>query len=47
MIKDSRELQQVLESKGIPAWFDYWRSDSVHDWPWWQRQIAYFFEDFR
>lgn len=43
MIKDSRELQQVLESKGIPAWFAYWGPDSVHDWPWWQRQIAYFF----
>jgi len=43
MLTDTGALQQVLEEKGIPAWFDYWGSDAVHDWPWWQQQAAYFF----
>ncbi|MCC8197522.1 MAG: hypothetical protein LIP06_02850 [Tannerellaceae bacterium] len=43
MLKDTRALQQVLESKEIPARFDYWGTDSVHDWDWWQRQAVHFF----
>lgn len=43
MIKESRKLKAVLDAKGIPAWFDFWGRDSVHDWPWWRKQIHYFF----
>lgn len=43
MLKDTRELQQVLKTKEIPAWFDYWGTDSIHDWGWWQQQIVYYF----
>jgi len=43
MLKDTYELKHVFDQKGIPAWFDFWGNDSIHDWPWWQKQIAYFF----
>lgn len=42
-IPDStRQLHGILSSKGINAWVDYWGYDSVHDWPWWYKQVAYF-----
>ena len=36
------ELEDVLFSKGIRAWFDYWGYDVNHDWDWWFKQAAYF-----
>lgn len=42
MIEDARKLQGILESKGVPAWFDYWGHDVNHDWPWWRVQMPYF-----
>jgi esterase/lipase superfamily enzyme len=42
MIEDARKLQAILESKGVPAWFDYWGHDVNHDWPWWRVQMPYF-----
>lgn len=43
MLDETYKLQDVLNQKGIPAWFDFWGKESVHDWPWWHRQINYFF----
>lgn len=39
---DAAELRSVLESKGIPAWIDFWGHDVNHDWPWWRVQMPYF-----
>ncbi|MGI6510074.1 MAG: esterase family protein [Erysipelotrichaceae bacterium] len=41
-IRDTRELGQVLRSKGVPAWIDFWGYDVHHDWPWWRIQMPYF-----
>ena len=40
----TRELDEVLSQKGIPAWIDYWGYDVNHDWPWWRKQWRYFLE---
>ena len=42
LLAGTRRLDEVLRSKGIPAWVDYWGPDVNHDWPWWKRQIRYF-----
>lgn len=42
-IPDStRNLHNVLRSKGINTWVDYWGRDCRHDWDWWYRQVSYF-----
>ena len=42
-IPDStRQLQRILEEKGILAWVDYWGYDVKHDWDWWYKQVPYF-----
>lgn len=41
-IRDTQHLQSVLESKGIPAWIDYWGYDVKHDWEWWRVQMPYY-----
>lgn len=43
MIAGTRELEQVLREKNIPAWIDYWGYDVNHDWDWWQKQLPYYF----
>jgi esterase/lipase superfamily enzyme len=43
MLNDTFKLKSVFEEKRIPAWFDFWGEQSVHDWPWWHKQIEYFF----
>jgi esterase/lipase superfamily enzyme len=43
-LRDTRELDQVLRDKGIPAWVDYWGHDVNHDWPWWRKMLPYFLE---
>ncbi|RFB80724.1 esterase family protein [Methylovirgula sp. 4M-Z18] len=43
MLADTRVLEKILREKGIPAWVDYWGGDVSHDWPWWQKQLPYFF----
>jgi esterase/lipase superfamily enzyme len=35
-------LQNILNSKQIPAWIDLWGHDVNHDWPWWRKQLPYF-----
>ncbi|KAA6349487.1 hypothetical protein EZS27_003084 [termite gut metagenome] len=42
MLAETYALKSVLDAKGIPAWFDFWGTDSKHDWDWWQKQIVYF-----
>jgi esterase/lipase superfamily enzyme len=44
MIEDTRRMQQILESKGVPAWIDYWGHDVAHDWPWWRKMLPHFLE---
>jgi esterase/lipase superfamily enzyme len=41
MVADTRALQEVLASKGVPATFDYWGHDVNHDWPWWRQMLPY------
>lgn len=41
-IRDTRLIEDILRSRQIPAWIDYWGSDVDHDWPWWRKQIVYF-----
>ena len=43
-LADTRAMQQVLEAKGIPAWFDYWGHDVEHHWDWWRRMLPYLLE---
>jgi len=42
MLEETRELEQILIEKKIPAWVDYWGGDVAHDWPWWHKQLPYF-----
>ncbi len=42
-IPDStRQMQSILESKGIAARVEYWGHDCVHDWPWWYKQVEHY-----
>ncbi len=43
MVEDTHHLAAVLQERGIPAWVDFWGHDVSHDWPWWHRQLGYFF----
>ena len=38
----TRQLQWILQGKGIDAWVDFWGYDCSHDWYWWYRQVEYF-----
>ena len=38
----TRQLQSILDAKGIQAWVDYWGYDCAHDWDWWYKQVSYF-----
>ena len=38
----TRRLKEILESKGIHAWVDFWGYDCSHDWCWWYKQVSYF-----
>ena len=44
MLVETRQLEQVLRDKDIPAWVDYWGTDVNHDWPWWHKQLKYFMQ---
>jgi len=41
-LANAHALEQVLNKKEIPAWFDYWGMDVDHDWVWWRKQFPYF-----
>lgn len=40
----TRRLQQVLSEAGVDGWFDFWGKDVSHDFYWWRKQAAYFFD---
>ena len=45
MMAHERRLESILHVKGVPVWADYWGHDVCHDWPWWQKQLPYFFSN--
>jgi esterase/lipase superfamily enzyme len=38
----SRDLSNILNSKGIPHYLELWGHDVNHDWPWWRRMLPYY-----
>jgi esterase/lipase superfamily enzyme len=42
----SRELSDVLNSKGIPHLLELWGHDVSHDWPWWRKMLPYYLRRF-
>ncbi|MEJ7710928.1 MAG: alpha/beta hydrolase-fold protein [Pyrinomonadaceae bacterium] len=37
----SRQLSELLHSKGIPHQLDVWGHDVSHDWPWWRKMLDF------
>ena len=37
----SRQLSNILTSKGIPHTLDLWGPDVNHDWPWWRKMLPH------
>ena len=44
LLASTRELQAILESKGIHPIVDIWGQDVSHDWYWWEKQWVYFLQ---
>lgn len=42
MRRDAGLMDEILSSKDIPHWSDFWGYDVNHDWPWWKKQLPYF-----
>ncbi len=40
-IAGTRQMQEVLHAKGVPATFDYWGHDVKHHWYWWQKMLRH------
>ena len=40
----SRQLSELLNSKGIPHTLDLWGHDVNHDWPWWRKMLPYYLD---
>ncbi len=38
----SKELSDILNSKGINHWLDLWGYDVEHDWPAWHKMLPYY-----
>lgn len=38
----SRNLSNILNSKGIKHWLDLWGYDMPHDWPTWRKMLPHF-----
>ncbi|HMU43911.1 MAG TPA: alpha/beta hydrolase-fold protein [Ignavibacteriaceae bacterium] len=38
----SKELSNILNSKGIKHWLDLWGYDMPHDWPTWRKMLPHF-----
>lgn len=38
----SRQLSELLWSKGIPHTLDIWGYDVNHDWPWWRKMLDHY-----
>ena len=43
-LPSTQRLGQLLEQKGIHTWVDIWGNDVSHDFYWWRKQAAYFFD---
>ena len=41
-LDSTRAMADILNSKNINAWVDFWGYDVCHDWNWWFLQAAYF-----
>ncbi len=46
LLAGTRELDSILTRMDIPHFSDYWGYDVNHDWPWWQKEMPYFFDNF-
>jgi esterase/lipase superfamily enzyme len=42
---DTRQLQEILSRKNVPATFDYWGHDVEHHWYWWQKMLRHHLQD--
>jgi len=42
MPETTRQLADILQSKHIHTWVDFWGYDVAHDWDWWYKQVPYF-----
>ncbi len=40
----SRQLSELLKSKGIPHKLDLWGHDVNHDWPWWRKMLPHYLD---
>jgi esterase/lipase superfamily enzyme len=40
----SRQLAELLSSKGIPHTLDLWGYDVNHDWPWWRKMLPFYLD---
>jgi esterase/lipase superfamily enzyme len=40
-LADTRQLQEILYARGVPATFDYWGHDVEHHWYWWQKMLRH------
>lgn len=45
-LRETKELEAEMKRLNIPAWFDYWGSDYIHDWPSWRIQLPHFIKCF-
>ncbi len=45
MLDQARRMDRILLDKNVPAWVDQWGPDVNHDWPWWRKQLPYFFSN--
>lgn len=41
----SKILSDILHSKNINHWLDFWGFDMHHDWPTWQKMLPYFLDN--
>ncbi len=44
LLSSTRELQGILNGKGIYPEVEYWGYDVNHDWPWWEKQWTYYLD---
>ena len=40
----TQRFGELLREKDIPVWVDIWGEDVNHDFVWWRKQVAYFFD---
>ena len=40
--ESTRRVKEILDSKGVNLWVDFWGHDVKHDWDWWYKQVPYF-----